>query len=267
MAAANPSTSGGIRQPYHIILAGAHDVGKTTIFNTLVEEFRDSYKFKAGNKNSPNVQFMTFRHKYMDDSSEIEVRQHCWLSSTYYRISNIIQLWLHDTAGMEKKGGVVSMTRSYFRQAIGVILVYDTSNLESLHTVMDWVGAAEETCEFAQHLVYALWGNEKGSLYSSVNNPVEQYHLKDFLAKLENTLARPIEIEDQLVCRMNGIDQSAVANNYETLVRTLHSKVKEIDTVMKEASQRINLADHENLGGEGDTANDQPRSRCMQIKC
>lgn len=73
MAAANPmcTTSSGIRQPYHIILAGAHDAGKSTIFNTLVTEFEDSYstcKFEAEDKRSgrAGVQFESFRHKYME---------------------------------------------------------------------------------------------------------------------------------------------------------------------------------------------------------
>lgn len=75
MAAANPSNSTGIRQPYHIILAGAHDAGKTTIFNTLVTEFQDSYKFKAEDKRSgrPGVQFESFHHKYMEEC-EMKVR-------------------------------------------------------------------------------------------------------------------------------------------------------------------------------------------------
>ena len=77
MAAANPSSSTGIPQPYHIILAGAHDAGKTTIFNTLVAEFLDSYKFKAEDKKVQSV--VSFRHKYMDRSSEIKARQQYYL--------------------------------------------------------------------------------------------------------------------------------------------------------------------------------------------
>ena len=77
MAAANSSrsSSSGIRQPYHIILAGAHDAGKSTIFNTLVTEFEDSFKFKADDKRSgrQGVQFESFRHKYMD-KGEMRVR-------------------------------------------------------------------------------------------------------------------------------------------------------------------------------------------------
>ena len=75
MAAANPSP--GIRQPYHIILAGAHEAGKTTIFNTLIAEFKDSYKFKSEDKRSrrQDVQFESFHHKYMDESREMKVRR------------------------------------------------------------------------------------------------------------------------------------------------------------------------------------------------
>jgi septin family protein len=77
MAAANPSSisASGIRQPYHIILAGAHDAGKSTIFNTLVTEFQESFKFKAEDKRSarPGVQFESFRHKYMEEA-EMSVR-------------------------------------------------------------------------------------------------------------------------------------------------------------------------------------------------
>ena len=168
---------------------------------------------------------------------------------------------------MEKKGGVVSMTRSYFRQAIGVIIVYDTRNLESLYKIKDWVKAAEETCDYAQHLVYALWGNEKGSLFSSVDNPIEEYHLKGLLGQLEGTLAKPIQIEDQLVCRLNGIDQTDVANNYETLVRTIHNNVKKIDTVMKEASQKIILNPNVegNLLGDDQDIEQPTQNRCLQI--
>ena len=117
------------------------------------------------------------------------------------------------------------MTRSYFREAIGVILVYDTSNLESLNKLRTWVDVTRDACIYSDHLVYAIWGNEKGSHYSSVSNPVKDYNLRDLIDIL------PIQVEDQLVCNFNGMDQTAVADNYETLVRTIQSKVKEIETI------------------------------------
>ena len=172
-----------------------------------------------------------------------------------------MQLLLQDTAGMEKEGGVRTMTRSYFREAIGVILVYDTSNLESLNKLHTWVEVADEACIYSRHLVYAIWGNEKGAHYSSVCNPVKDYHLRDLITNLK------IQLEEQLVCRMDGMDQTAVADKYETLVRTIQGKIKTINTAMKEVSQRIVLDPNVegNLGGDQDTIEQQTRNRCWQI--
>ena len=128
---------------------------------------------------------------------------------------------------MEKEGGVRTMTRGYFREAIGVILVYDTSNLESLNKLHTWVKVTREACIYSDHLVYAIWGNEKDIHFSSICNPVKDYHLRDLIDTL------PIQVERQLVCSFNGMDQTAVAGNYETLVRTIQSKIEMIDTTMK----------------------------------
>ena len=161
---------------------------------------------------------------------------------------------------MEKEGGVRTMTRGYFREAIGVILVYDTSNLESLNKLRTWVDVTQEACIYSQHLVFAMWGNEKGAHYSSVCSPVRNYNLTDLIQSL------PVSVEDQLVCRMNGTDQMAVANNYETLIRTIRNKIEEINTAMKEVSQRVvlNPADVEGHPGDG---RDDNQSWCMQFRC
>ena len=160
---------------------------------------------------------------------------------------------------MEKEGGVQTMTRSYFREAIGVILVYDTSNLESLNKLHTWVEVTREACIYSKHLVFAIWGNEKGAHYSSVCNPVKDYNLQDLIRTL------PIQVDEHLVCQMNGMDQTAVADSYETLVRTIQSRIKKIDTALKEVSQGIVL----NRNGEGDDQNTEEASgfRCMQISC
>lgn len=68
-------TMAAIKQPYNVILAGCHEAGKTTIFNTLKEYFEDSlsYKFKflPGNK---GPRFESCLHQYMDSNREVKVR-------------------------------------------------------------------------------------------------------------------------------------------------------------------------------------------------
>lgn len=65
----------GIKQPYNVILAGCHEAGKTTIFNTLKEDFEDphSYKFKfVPSRKGPR--FESCLHQYMDSKREVKVR-------------------------------------------------------------------------------------------------------------------------------------------------------------------------------------------------
>uniref|UniRef100_A0A915CUK5 Uncharacterized protein n=1 Tax=Ditylenchus dipsaci TaxID=166011 RepID=A0A915CUK5_9BILA len=49
-----------------------------------------------------------------------------------------LQLW--DTAGQEK---FKSITRSYYRNSVGVIIVYDITNRKSFDHVVDWLSEAE----------------------------------------------------------------------------------------------------------------------------
>ena len=124
------------------------------------------------------------------------------------------------------------MTRGYFRQAIAVILVYDTRNLESLWKLKNWVKMANDACNFKQHLIYALWGNVKEEMYSSVDNPVDMCHLEDLQKSL------PKEIEPHLVATMDGQNQDTVLEHYEQLVRTVDSRTREIERQLKEASMK-----------------------------
>lgn len=141
-----------------------------------------------------------------------------------------------------ERGGVGTMTKSYFRQAVAVILVYDTRDLESLNKLHEWAKMAEETCDYKEHLTYALWGNDKGDIFSNVNNPVEQYHLEN----LQRTLPQSVKIEPQLVCTLNGMeDHESVVGYYETLVRMLDSRMLDIERRLKETSLKSRASEYE----------------------
>lgn len=134
------------------------------------------------------------------------------------------------------------MTKSYFRLAVAVILVYDTRDLESLNKLHGWAKMAEDTCDYKEHLTYALWGNEKGDIFSNVNNPVEQYHLEN----LQGTLPKSVKIEPRLVHKFNGMeDQEVVVKCYETLVRMVDKRMLDIEHRLKEASLRSRASEYE----------------------
>ena len=119
----------------------------------------------------------------------------------------------------------MTMTRTYFRQVIAIILVYDTLNMASLNKLPDWVKMAEETCEYKGHLIYALWGNDRCLQQSSVNNPVEDETVACLLETADFSM-----VERDLVCRFNGMaERGRVEEEYEKLVRKLDVKMREMN--------------------------------------
>ena len=64
-------------------------------------------------------------------------------------------LW--DTGGLERYD---SMTANYYRNAHAVILVYDTTDEDSLYRLNEWVGEARSNSRWADRLVITLWGNK-----------------------------------------------------------------------------------------------------------
>ena len=54
----------------------------------------------------------------------------------------VIALKLWDTAGQER---FKSITRSYIRGTNGLLMVYDITNLDSFHSVSEWIDSAMVT--------------------------------------------------------------------------------------------------------------------------
>ena len=118
-----------------------------------------------------------------------------------------------------ENNGTMQMTKSYFRLAVGVILVYDKGNLESLQKIEEWVKCARKYCQWSKHLVFALWGNDKGS-FGSNTNPVLSYHLEGFKVKVDLQ-----ELPSELCC---DVTSTNVADCYQKLLTTLHSKLSDL---------------------------------------
>lgn len=65
-----------------------------------------------------------------------------------------LQIW--DTAGQER---FRSITRSYYRNSVGALLIYDTSNYESFEHVADWLQEARKQIE-PNNVIFMLVGSK-----------------------------------------------------------------------------------------------------------
>ena len=67
------------------------------------------------------------------------------------------QVMLWDTGGLERYD---SMTANYYRNAHAVVLVYDTTDEDSLYRLNEWVAEARRNSRWSDRLAIALWGNK-----------------------------------------------------------------------------------------------------------
>ena len=96
---------------FKIILLGDSNVGKTSIFNRFINDnFNESY-------NSTIQSEYKYKSIYPDLKTEV-----------------ILHIW--DTAGSEK---YKSITQQYYRDAHGIILIFDVCNRDSFNNLKDWI--------------------------------------------------------------------------------------------------------------------------------
>ncbi|MES1909525.1 MAG: Ras-related protein RABD2c, variant 3 [Cercozoa sp. M6MM] len=114
---------------FKLVLIGDSGVGKSCLLLRFADDnFTDSYISTIG------VDFR-FRTVTIDGKS--------------------VKLQIWDTAGQER---FKTITSAYYRGAHGIIMVYDTTNLESFHHVEEWLG--EVNRHASENTLKLLVGNK-----------------------------------------------------------------------------------------------------------
>ena len=103
---------------FKFIIIGSSGVGKTAILKRLVED-----TFSADSQSTIGVEF---------DSTMIEVD------------NQQIKLQIWDTAGQER---FRSIAKAYFRNAVGVILVFDITERKTFDDVNMWLNDVHSLCD------------------------------------------------------------------------------------------------------------------------
>lgn len=120
---------------YKVILVGDSGVGKTNIASRFTDNsFTDSIRSTIG---------IDFQIKVIDVESE--------------KIK--LQIW--DTAGQER---FRSISRSYYKYAYGIIIVFDLTNRNSFENIGKWINDAETLSEYDLSYVELLIIGNKADL-------------------------------------------------------------------------------------------------------
>jgi small GTP-binding protein len=138
---------------YKIVVVGASTVGKSSIVQRLVQG-----TFTEDGTTTCGADFYT--HTCPVNSEQVK-----------------LQIW--DTAGQER---FRSISKSYFRNAVGAVLVYDITNLSSFDQLSDWLNDLQS---LAAPNSYILLVGNKSDLEKSrqvgaevVKDFAERHHLE-----------------------------------------------------------------------------------------
>lgn len=121
---------------YKILVLGDSNVGKTCIVHRFCDErYYDTYISTIGKQNNEIIKCISFiRSDYV--FLGIDFKQ---------KIVNLdgvpIKLQIWDTAGQER---FRTLTTAYYRGAMGILLLYDCTNLESFNHITYWLQNIEE---------------------------------------------------------------------------------------------------------------------------
>lgn len=136
--------------PYHyqfrIIVIGDTMVGKSSLLRTFSEGTFGEMEPTVG------VDFFSKIIKIRPKQLQQQTQQQSTITSTSNAINNnnklddtiIVKLQIWDTAGQERFKSIVT---SYYRNSVGIILVYDVTNRESYDHLIDWFTEARRHVE------------------------------------------------------------------------------------------------------------------------
>lgn len=128
----------GISKFFKIVVIGDSGVGKTALIQRLTDNKFSQTSATVGVQYQPYICPLTSNNSDEKDSNEKAVQ---------------LQIW--DTAGQEK---YKSISKSYFRNALGAVLVFDITNIQTFENVSMWLQELRDSCN--QNAFILLVGNK-----------------------------------------------------------------------------------------------------------
>ena len=197
-----------------IILIGDSNVGKTSLVNRFM-----GYDFESNYKCTISADF---KIKSISISSEMGAELTVW-----------------DTCGQER---FRSMTRQYFKDAQGIILVYDVSNLESFNNLSVWLKEIKNNSNKDPEIVL-------------VGNKID---LEDRKVTKENGM-RFAEKNNLMYVETSSKEGINVDSPFEKLAGSLVKKIKE--------NPEYNLNKNDDNMKNYDERNLNEKNREKEVKC
>ena len=135
----------GISKFFKIVIIGDSGVGKTALIQRLTDNKFSETSATVGVQYQP----------YICPLSSNKNNANCFDQNSN-EIEDTVQLQIWDTAGQER---YKSISKAYFRNALGAVLVFDITNINTFENASMWLQELRESCN--QNAFILLVGNKK----------------------------------------------------------------------------------------------------------
>ena len=197
---------------YKIVLIGNTAVGKTSLFKKLT----------TGEFNEKNISTIGMDKRSL--STEIEVNENNTLVKKQMDIS------LVDTAGEER---FRSITKNYFKESDGILLLYDVTNKDSFKNVESWIDSIHDSL-----------GNHKNSKYEIIliGNKVDLIGVEEYVREVNEDEGKAICEEKGLIwggeTSVKNIQFQELENLFRDYVKHIYDKVGE-KKIVKQVTKKM----------------------------
>ncbi len=197
---------------YKIVLIGNSAVGKTSLFKKLT----------TGQFSEKNISTIGMDKKSLN--VEIEVNENGSIVKKQINIS------LVDTAGQER---FRSITKNYFKESDGILLIYDITNKETFKNVEGWIDSIHESL-----------GNHKDSKYIIIliGNKTDLIGVDDYVREVTEEEAETFCNEKSLVwggeTTVKNIEFNELEELFKNYVKMIYDKVGE-KIVKKQVTKKM----------------------------
>ena len=201
---------------YKLVLLGDSSVGKSAIFERL-----------SGKKFSENISSTVGTEKITIDFDDVEIDKN-------ENIYKDFKITLFDTAGQERYRAI---TKSYFRDSQGIILIYSIPNLETFEHVQVWLESIKESLSDWKRSGYMvmLLGNK-------LDIAEENKEKRKVLMEEAEKLCKDQKIYWGGECSAKTFNIDTIREIFEKFIIKIYSKLKEDDEYDKKQNAK-NLKD------------------------
>ena len=196
---------------YKVILIGNTAVGKTSLFKKLT----------SGQFSEKNISTIGMDKKSLQ--VEIEVNE----NNT--KVNKNIEISLVDTAGQERFRAI---TKSYFKESDGILLLYDITNKDSFKNVETWINSINESL-----------GNHRNSKYIIIliGNKIDLIGVDGKEREVTEEEGENTCKEKDLIwggeCSVKNIEYDELQQRFQNYVKLIYDKVGE--KVVKQNSKSL----------------------------